>query len=206
MRTWSRWLMPVALSAWAASCTPPDNTRSDAGDSGGTDVVLVTDTGRRDASDVPQGPTACNMLTDCDSCGAGNNCGWCTTSNTCLDGNDLRSNDGTCTGVTWIFDPTYCPDESAFCAMHNSTCDDCTSQAGCGLCPGMGCVPGTGDGPVIGGIVTHCDGWTARSSDCPASDGGADAGDVDAGGTDAGTDVPVSNDDVPDVATVDAGE
>jgi len=200
MHAVSKLFVSICFGAMLAHCTSPANPQGDASDGGAdaTDVTMVTDTGGHDTGqDVSQdvAPTACTMNTNCGDCGATDGCGWCTSTNSCFDGTADSSNDGTCTGVSWIWDPAYCPGQGDLCATHSATCDDCTMQAGCGFCPGMGCRAGTVDGPLVGGAVTTCDGWAYQTTDCTASDAGTDAG-TDAGSPDASTDAGV-----PDAST-----
>lgn len=200
MHAVSKLFVSLCLGAMLAHCTSPTSP-GDASDGSAdaTDVTMVTDTGSHDtgrdvSQDVAQdvAPTACTPNTTCSDCGATDGCGWCATSNSCLDGTADSSNDGACTGVSWIWDPAYCPGQGDLCATHSASCDDCAMQPGCGFCPGMGCRAGTADGPLVGGAVTTCDGWAYQTTDCTAIDAGTDAG-TDASTPDASTDAGVAD-------------
>jgi hypothetical protein len=57
--------------------------------------------------DVPVVP--CSASTDCASCTAGSQCGWCANTNSCHDGSEMGPTDGTCTGTNWSWFPAMCP-------------------------------------------------------------------------------------------------
>ena len=179
----------IALVACGGGSTTPPGP-----DTGTDSGQVASDTGAPDmGGGHDSGPQAdpCAMNTDCVSCFDAMNCGWCGTTNTCRTGSDMGSTDGSCTGTNWSFGgvQAYCPDAVAFCAM-DTDCASCTMDPVCGWCPGMGCLPGSGSGPIMGGHDGTCTGWAWQTMDCPMDDAGSDmdGGVVDAGGADVGTD------------------
>ena len=76
------------------------------------------------------GPT-CASATDCVSCTRQEGCGWCLTSNRCENERGDGSADSSCSGDSFAETSGACP---GFCAGHNTACDECSSQFGCGWC------------------------------------------------------------------------
>ncbi len=156
------------------------------------------------AAGLCPGSTVCQMRTDCVSCDtSGQGCGWCADGNRCLPGLGASSQDGSCTGASWMTRAAYCPNANAYCAGHAATCDDCARTPFCGMCSGTReCRPGTQAGPLNGATQEMCATfWAWLPSDCAMYDAGApDASPADAGPTDASTtDVSVTDANLPDV-------
>jgi hypothetical protein len=105
----------------------------------------------------------CSSNTACGTCTPVSGCGWCRSSNRCLSGSSMGSNDRSCGGPNWAWTTMDCapPDP---CARFTS-CRNCAEQSECGWCQtssGSRCATGTDRGPTNGA----CSRWYWRSSTC----------------------------------------
>jgi hypothetical protein len=76
---------------------------------------------------LPQKNSICNMLTSCGSCVANPYCGWCSSTNQCVEGDEHSSIYGQCP----FYDYNKCSENSN--CEYNS-CKECLADAGCGWC------------------------------------------------------------------------
>eukprot|EP00301_Raphidiophrys_heterophryoidea_P002341 c11089_g1_i2.p1 GENE.c11089_g1_i2~~c11089_g1_i2.p1 ORF type:complete len:289 (-),score=66.86 c11089_g1_i2:41-850(-) len=85
----------------------------------------------------------CDFQT-CHSCIPVNNCGWCSTTNTCMSGQGSGATSDSCNTNAWFY--YTCP--SSLCSSF-PTCSLCTSQPSCGWCANtQTCMPGQHFGPI----------------------------------------------------------
>jgi hypothetical protein len=73
----------------------------------------------------------CSTFTTCTSCAAQSGCGFCTTTGRCEAEGVAGSAESSCSGSAFARWPGSC---GGFCAGHSGTCQDCSSQTGCGWC------------------------------------------------------------------------
>jgi hypothetical protein len=76
---------------------------------------------------LPQKTSICSILTDCNSCVADPHCGWCASSNQCVEGNEFSSTFGKCS----FYNFNKCSKNSN-CEYNN--CNECLADPGCGWC------------------------------------------------------------------------
>jgi hypothetical protein len=76
---------------------------------------------------LPQKSSICNMLTTCSSCVADPHCGWCASSNQCIEGDEHSSIFGKCS----FYNFNKCSENSD---CNYNDCNDCLGDAGCGWC------------------------------------------------------------------------
>jgi hypothetical protein len=77
---------------------------------------------------LPNPNSVCNKLLNCSTCAANPRCGWCESSNQCVDGDKTGPKNGFC--PFYNFDK--CPHKSD-CSSYN-TCNQCMQDVGCGWC------------------------------------------------------------------------
>jgi hypothetical protein len=108
--------------------------------------------------DLPPPPSICTMYVDCTSCAANPQCGWCSSSSTCVPGDAV--------GPLYTYCPYY---DYQICSGSNcithSDCDSCLQDPFCGWC----------NAPSLG--INKCLERPANYDGCPA------AGWFDAAGT-----------------------
>eukprot|EP01132_Coremiostelium_polycephalum_P000376 gene376-474_t len=82
----------------------------------------------------PAGDTFCSNYTDCRTCSEQPRCGWCTSSNSCLDvdGNGYLCAPGQCMGCVRTSSEN-CPASTTKCSDHTNP-RDCSSQNSCAWC------------------------------------------------------------------------
>jgi len=96
-------------------------------------------------------PGDCSVRTDCSSCVADPKCGWCRSSQTCMNTLDGKVPAGNCSHAD--FSHLYC--KSHTCEQHKN-CYECMSDPECGLCAATGaCQKGGLTGPETG----SCSSW-----------------------------------------------
>lgn len=125
----------------------------------GADLVIARDTG----TPTDTGMTPACRATTCGACTPMGSCGWCGATSMCLPGTATGPLAGTCASG-WAWTTPMCPADP--CAVHNSSCNDCTPTGGCGWCRNTHrCVSGTATGPTD---TTACgaSNWAWTTNDC----------------------------------------
>jgi cathepsin L len=112
----------------------------------------------------------CSQYSTCYECTAVANCGFCSTTGLCEQGNATGSLSGDCSGSSWDWTYYQCPATpapSVDCAQY-VTCGQCTAVANCGFCSTTGlCEQGNATGSLSG----DCSGssWDWVSGECGAT-------------------------------------
>jgi hypothetical protein len=77
---------------------------------------------------LPNPNLLCNELKNCSACTPNPSCGWCASTNICLEGSKIGPNRGICK----IYNFEKCP-EKINCSKYKK-CDECMSDTACGWC------------------------------------------------------------------------
>ena len=108
------------------------------------------------------GGVDCAANTDCGSCLDTFPCGWCETSNTCIEGSSSGPQGSVCADWDWFLSECTMPDP---CNTHTA-CGECTGDLDCGWCESTGdCRTGEASGPDDG----SCLDWDYVPSSCQCS-------------------------------------
>eukprot|EP00301_Raphidiophrys_heterophryoidea_P018835 c382_g1_i1.p1 GENE.c382_g1_i1~~c382_g1_i1.p1 ORF type:complete len:165 (-),score=20.91 c382_g1_i1:126-584(-) len=122
-------------------------------------VVVLALTGLASALDVSgiELSHPCKPIRACGPCAYDPDCGWCDSTEECLQGGELGPRVGNCT--SWFF--SFCKDEP--CSAYNGVgCAACTLDPFCGWCESSGlCLEGTAGTPLF----QECNIWLKSS--CP---------------------------------------
>lgn len=120
---------------------------------------------------------SCATHSDCTSCiQASDYCGWCSSSNTCMEVNDdgTTCRQGTCNGCIFRKNVDYCPANFAP-TCDGQDCRTCLSSRGCGWCSTTGQCFAAKEGQICDASINSCPGcvYSHLQADayCPAVSG-----------------------------------
>lgn len=104
-------------------------------------------------------PGGCGTITDCGACIDASGCGWCDSTDECLDGGFFGPESGDCDDWDWY---SWTCDNTDACST-STTCGECTSRGTCGWCNASDeCMTGTSAGPSEG----SCSDWDWLGTSC----------------------------------------
>ncbi len=126
-------------------------------------TIPVVNNSAANASGMNTAPADCSSLTpDCGACIAKPGCGWCKSTNSCLQGDASGPSGNTCPTIDWATTPTECtgPVGGSSCSS-KTNCADCLSGSGCKWCQdGTKCADASStDSCAVGG-------WRNTSYEC----------------------------------------
>lgn len=102
----------------------------------------------------------CGDASACGDCTDRLECGWCASSNTCMEGGPGGPDTGSC--GDWEYTNLDC---AGGCEAQTD-CETCTDFFSCGWCEGTGCTDGSSSGPDSG----SCSNWSYDTPSCPMAD------------------------------------
>jgi hypothetical protein len=113
---------------------------------------------------LPSEEATCHFLLTCGECVADPTCGWCASTNQCVEGNEQSPFKGQCS----FYNFNKCSDKSE-CEDYK-TCDDCMADVGCGWCNGLNnkiCIRKTDGEKGLCRSTQFYHIWRTENNECP---------------------------------------
>jgi hypothetical protein len=113
---------------------------------------------------LPSEDSSCHLLFECGECVAEPTCGWCASSNRCVEGNEFAPHKGECS----FYNFNKCSDLSS-CEGYTN-CTDCLADVGCGWCNGINtkvCIRKTDGEKGLCRSTQFYHIWRTENNECP---------------------------------------
>jgi hypothetical protein len=113
---------------------------------------------------LPNEESGCHLIFNCGECVADSTCGWCASSNRCVEGNEFSPHKGQCSYYSF----NKCSEQSD-CGTY-STCKDCLADVGCGWCNGLNtksCIRKTDGEKGLCRSTQFYHIWRSENNQCP---------------------------------------